>query len=197
MLYELGYQTSSKTISTTQAEQTALGYLRMKVDVTPIPKGPSASSVANYRPISITSFVICVWASDVGSPQTIYGTQWCAFNHPVCLYQKGELWTHLWCTFLCVPYNPKCIGEWSDGKDSADWPLSSLWVLYKLCTEDIGGSMLSLLTTIFLNQSQPVIVYGCLSKLHGLRCVWRATGKCFGSVIVLPVHLGAFIVSGK
>ena len=43
------------------------------------------STVANYRPISITSVLSKVLVPDVCSSWTIYGTQWCASNHPVCL----------------------------------------------------------------------------------------------------------------
>ena len=76
-----------------------------QANVTHIPKGPPSSSVANYRPISITSVLS-------KSCQTIYGTQWCASNHPVCLSERFE---YLWCTFVCVPYTAKYIGEWEGG----------------------------------------------------------------------------------
>ena len=55
-----------------------------QANVAPIPKGPPSSSVANYRPISITSVLVLligspgnVWCvtSGVGSPRTVYGTQ--------------------------------------------------------------------------------------------------------------------------
>ena len=64
-------------------------------NVTPILIGPSSSSVANYRPISITSVLSKVferldnlWRS-AWSSWTIYGTQWCASNHPVCLSERS------------------------------------------------------------------------------------------------------------
>ena len=41
-----------------------------QVDVTTIPKGPPSSS-------------------GVGSPRTIYGMQWCASNHRVCLSERS------------------------------------------------------------------------------------------------------------
>ena len=68
-----------------------------QANVTPIPKGPPSSSVANYRPISITPVLSKVFERLVsvrycsGSSWTIYGTQWCASNHPVCLYERS------WC----------------------------------------------------------------------------------------------------
>ena len=56
-----------------------------QTNVTPIPKGPPSSSVTNYRPISKTSVLSEVLEKcGVCSSWTIYGTQWCASNHPVC-----------------------------------------------------------------------------------------------------------------
>ena len=58
-----------------------------QANVTPMPKSPPSSSVANYLPISITSALSKVFERlhGVGSSRTIYGTQRCASNHPVCL----------------------------------------------------------------------------------------------------------------
>ena len=63
-----------------------------EANVTPIPEGPLSSSVANYRPISITSVLSKVFERlhGVGSSWTIYGTQWCAFNHKVCLSERSS-----------------------------------------------------------------------------------------------------------
>ena len=47
--------------------------------------GPPSSSVPNYRPISIASVLSKVFERLV----SIYGTQWCASNHPVCLSEKS------------------------------------------------------------------------------------------------------------
>ena len=49
--------------------------------------------------------------------------------------------------------------------------------------------MLSILTQFLSNRSQHVIVDGCWSKLVDMS---SATGQCFGSAIVPPVHFGAF-----
>ena len=43
--------------------------------------------------------------------------------------------------------------------------VNHLDILYKLCSVDIGGSVLSILTQFLSNRSQHVMVDGCLSKL--------------------------------
>ena len=43
--------------------------------------------------------------------------------------------------------------------------VNHLGILYKLCSVDIGGSVLSILTEFLLNRSQQVMVDGCRSKL--------------------------------
>ena len=64
-------------------------------------------------------------------------------------------------------------------------------ILYKLCSVGTEGSVLSILTQFLSNRSQHVMVDGCQSKLIIVVCR-SAAGKCFGPVIVLPVHFGAF-----
>ena len=39
------------------------------------------------------------------------------------------------------------------------------WILFKLCSLGVGGSVLSVLTQFFSNGSQYVVVDGCRSKL--------------------------------
>ena len=61
-----------------------------QANVTPIPKGPPSFSVANYRLISIASVLSMVFEYQVSVRLwTIYGTQWCASNHPVCLSERS------------------------------------------------------------------------------------------------------------
>ena len=43
--------------------------------------------------------------------------------------------------------------------------VTHLGILYKLCSEGIGGSVLSILTQFLSNRSQQVMVDGCQSKL--------------------------------
>ena len=55
----------------------------------PILKGPPSSSVANYRPISITPLSKVFEFLDIGLSWKIYGRQWCSSNHPVCLSERS------------------------------------------------------------------------------------------------------------
>ena len=106
--------------------------------------------------------------SGVGSPWTIYGTQWCASYHPVS-YRKG-LGT---CdAILCLSHTLQIALE--SGQDakivqidfSTDFErVNHQAILYKLCSEDIAGSVLSILTQLISNRSQHVMVDGCMSKL--------------------------------
>ena len=58
--------------------------------------------------------------------------------------------------------------------------------LQKLCSVDIGGSVLPILTQFLSNRSQ--------SEETGERCVRSAAGQCLGPAIVHPVHFGAFYI---
>ena len=84
-----------------------------QANVTQIPKGQPSSSVANYRPISITSVLSKVFEL----PVSVHRTQWPASNHPVSL---PEMFGYLSCTFVCVLYTAKCTGEWAVGWDRED-----------------------------------------------------------------------------
>ena len=78
-----------------------------QANVTPIPKGPPSSLVANDRPISITS----VWSNLFERLVSVrlgrlkfYGAQWCASNRPVCILEWSG---YLWCTFFVFPMHFK------------------------------------------------------------------------------------------
>ena len=59
-----------------------------QANVTPIPKGPSSFSVANYRPISITPVLSNVFERLVAVRLGRFMEHWCASNHPVCLSER-------------------------------------------------------------------------------------------------------------
>ena len=71
-----------------------------QANVTTIPKGPLSSSVANYRPISITSVLSKVFERLVSvSSWTIYGTRWCGSNQPSLLI--GKVWVPVMHFYVC------------------------------------------------------------------------------------------------
>ena len=98
----------------------------IQANVTPIPKGPPSSSVANYRPVSMISVMSKVFERLVSVRLERFmercGVLHC--NHPVCISERS---LYLWWTFVRVPYTAKCIGEWAGGLDSAEWFQCSLW----------------------------------------------------------------------
>ena len=164
-----------------------------QANVTSIPKDPLSSSVANYPPISITSALSMVFEHLV----SVYLGRFTESTDVLPItqfpYQKGlgtcdEL--------LCVSHTPQRALE--SGQEAriiqidfcaAFDNVNHQRILYKLCSVGIGGSVLSILTQFLSNQSQHIMVDGC--------CVRSATGKCFGPIIVLPTHLGAFFHSGE
>ena len=85
-----------------------------QANVTPIPKGPPSSSVANYRPISITTVLSKVFEHLVS---VRLGRFMERSGVTQFAYQKG-LGT---CdALLCVSHTLECIGEWTGGSDRAD-----------------------------------------------------------------------------
>ena len=88
-----------------------------QANVTPIPKGPPSSSVANYRPIYIKSVLSKMFERLVSvrlgrfteSNGVVPTTQF------ACLKGLGT------CdALMCVSLTAKCIGEWAGGWDRAD-----------------------------------------------------------------------------
>ena len=69
-------------------------------------------------------------------------------------------------------------------------------ILYKLCSEGIGGSGLPILALFLSNRPKHVMLGGCRSKLFNV-----ASGVPQGSVLdpllVPSIHLGAFFHSGE
>ena len=80
---------------------------------TPIPMGPPSSSVANYRPISITSVLYMVF-------QRLASVRFGRFMErsgvlPTAQFSYIARSGYLSCTFALVVYTAKCIGEWTEG----------------------------------------------------------------------------------
>ena len=74
------------------------------------PQLRNVTPVAGYLPIFITSELFKVFEPLRLLSWTIYGMQWCASDHPVCL---SEMSGYRWCIFVCVSYTARCIGDWA------------------------------------------------------------------------------------
>ena len=122
---------------------------RRQAYVTPLPKGPPSSSVANYQPISITSVLSKMFERLVSVRLERF------------MERSG----------VRVAYTAKCIGQWAGGWiekidfSAAFYRVNDQGILYKLCSMGIGGSVLSILTQFLSNRSQYAMVDGCRSKL--------------------------------
>ena len=125
----------------------------------------------------------------VGSPRTIYGTQWqCVLPTTQFAYQKG-LGT---CdALLCMSHTLQSALESGQEARIVQIDFSAAFdrvkhqgILYKLCSVGIGGSVLSMLTQFLLNRSLHVMVDGCRSKLVNV-VSGVPQGKILGQLLFL------------
>ena len=140
-----------------------------QANVTPIPKGPPFYSVANYRPISITSVLSKVFERLVSVHLGRFMK--CSGVLPTTQFANREgLGT---CdAFLCVSHKLQSALESGqevrfvqiDFSAAFDW-VNHQGILYRLCSVGSGGSLLSILTQFLSNRPQHVMVDGCHSKL--------------------------------
>ena len=139
-----------------------------KANVTPIPKSPSSSSVANYRPISITPVLSKAFERQVAVHIGRFMEHCGVLPTTEFAYRKG-LGTRD--AFLYGSYTAECIGERQEARiehfdfSAAFDRLNHQGILYKLSSLDIEGSLLSVLTLFLSNRSQYVLVDGCRSKM--------------------------------
>ena len=89
-----------------------------QANVTPILKGPPSSSIANYRPIFVTSVLSKVFERLVSVRFGQFMERSGVLPTTQFAYWKG-LGT---CDALLIhiPYTAECIGEWAGGQDRAD-----------------------------------------------------------------------------
>ena len=159
-----------------------------QANVTPIPKGPPSSSVANYRPISVTSVLSTVFERLVSVRLVRFIERSGVLPTTQFAYRKG-LGT---CdALLCVSHTLQSALE--NGQEArivqidfsaAFDRVNHLGILYKFCSVGIGGSVLSILTQFLSNRSQQVMVDGCRSKLVNV-----VSGVPQGSVYLLLLFL--------
>ena len=140
-----------------------------QANVTPIPKGPPSSSVANYQLISITSVLCMVFEHLV----TVYLER---FMEPIGVlpitlfaYRKG---LGICDALLCVFHTLQSALESRQEARIVHIDFSAAFgrvnhqgILYKLCSLGIGGSVLSILTQFLSNRRELVIIDGCQCKL--------------------------------
>ena len=93
-----------------------LAYWR-QANIIPIPKGPSSSSVANYRPISITPVPSKVSERLVAVRLGRFMEHCGVLPTTQFAYRKGFGTCD---ALLCVTYTVECIGERAGGQDCAD-----------------------------------------------------------------------------
>ena len=121
-----------------------------QANVTPIPKGPLSSSVANYRPISISSVLSKVFQRLVSARLGRFMERSGVLPTTQFAYQKGMGTCD---ALLCMSHTLHSALE--SGQEArivqidfsaAFDRVNRLAILYKLCSVGIGGSVLSILT---------------------------------------------------
>ena len=169
-----------------------------QANVTPILKGPLSSFVANYQAISIISALSKVFERLVSVRLGRFMELTGVLPTTQFAHRKGLATCD---ALLCVSHTLQSAFDSGQeamimqiGFSAAFDRVNHLGLLYKLCSVGIGGSVLSILTPFLSNRSQQIMVDGCRSKLVNVPCVsiMSDAGKCFGPVIVPPVHFGAF-----
>ena len=137
--------------------------------VTPIPKDPPSSSVANYLPISITSVLSKVFERLVLVHLGRFMERNGVLLTTQFAYRKG-LGT---CdALLCVSHTLQSAlnsGQ-EDRIEQIDFcaafdRVNHQGILYRLCSVGIGGAVLSIPSQFLSNRSQFVMVDDCRSKL--------------------------------
>ena len=156
--------------------------MRRQVNVTPIPKGIQSSSVANFRPIFITSVLSKVFvrlgsvrlgrfmehSGALPTTQFAYWKGLGTYDPPLCV-------SHALQSALESGQEARIVQiDFSAAIDR----VNHQGILYKLCSVVIG-SVLSLLTQFLSSLSQQVMVDGCRSNLVNL-----VSGVPQGNVLV-------------
>ena len=136
-------------------------------NVTPIPKGPPSSSVAHYRPISITSVLSKVFERLVSVRLGRFMEHSRVLPTTQFAYQKGLGSCD---ALLCVSHTLQSALERGQEARFLQIDFSAAFdrvnhqgILYKLCSVGIGRSVLFILTQFPSDRSQHVMVDVCRS----------------------------------
>ena len=164
-----------------------------QLDLTPIPRDPPSSSLANYWPISITSVLSktlrCLSAWCLFVLDNLWKAMTC-FQPPSLLI--GKVWLPVM-NFCACPIHCKVhsragrrlgLCRLISVQPLIGLTISAFSILYRLCAAGIGGSVLSILTQFMSNRSQHIMVDGCWSKLVDV-----VSGVLQGSVLGLLLFL--------
>ena len=139
-----------------------------QANLTPIPKGPTSSSVTNYRPISITSILskmyermLSVRLGEFVECNGVLPTTQFAYRKGLGTCDALLSVSHTLQSALESAQKARIVQiDFSAAFDRVDQG-----ILYKLCSVGIGDSVLFILTQLLSNRSQHVMVDGCQSKL--------------------------------
>ena len=125
-----------------------------KANVTPISKGPPPSSVANCRPISITSVLSKVFERLVSVRLGRFMERSGVLPTTQFAYRKGLGTSD---AHLCDSHTLKIALESGQEARIVQIDFKHRGILYKFCSMGIGGSLLSILTQFLSNRSQHML----------------------------------------
>ena len=153
-----------------------------------IQKGPPSSSVANYRPISVTSVLSKVFERLVSVRLGRFMERCGVVPTTQFAYRKGLGTAN---ALLCVSHTLKNALESGQEARMVQIDFSAAFarvnhqgILSKLCSVGTGGYVLSILREFISNWSQPVMLDGCWSKLVYV-VSWASYDSVFGPLLFL------------
>ena len=171
-----------------------------QANVTHIPKCPPSSSVANYRPISITSVLSKVFERLLSvrlrrfmELSGVLPTTQFAYRKGLGTYDALFCVSHTLQSALESGQEARIVQiDFSAAFDS----VNHLGLHYMLCSVGIGGSVLSILTQYLSHRSQHVMVDGCRSKAVNV-VSGMPQGSVLGPLLFLLYTLEIFSIFGK
>ena len=127
-----------------------------QANITKIPKGPPSSSIANYRPISMTSVLSIVFERLLSIRLGGFMEGSDVLSTTQFAYRKSlRTCDALLCVFHTMPI---AFESWQEARivkidfNTAFRRINNLGILYKLSSVVIGGSVLSILTQFLSNR---------------------------------------------